>query len=616
MSTRDKTLQALAMYDGGHNQRVAAFPPFPPKNQNAPPPGAPTKRDIPSNHPFEPKALKPMSKALYACSVALGNALTAYREFSRVKSATVSPDGLLGGRGYVMGVRDMRQKMWDACEALSAIADTLHDEINAPHWKPKLALLDDNDQEDVARFVEESEDVLENPEEEAEEKIEEIEKANDGPKKGKPVAEEETASKTPGGGDAEVAQTKEASGKQAGGLELDVSMLRQKLNSLVRQLKAGESVPVDYVVTSLLQDIKVMLRQVGHSSIIPLEVGGYLREIQDYLQQALRRPEASIKALQRAWGDAKELDALFAAGVRRAACEGGCGCGGPRVENREPEGGPGPFGSWTEDDAPPADNWEADEGGAGRRDDFGEDYDYPSEWENETAKTAGHAADRALRAASDWLAASDWADSLAADVWAQSTMPDESMDDTETDAWDFGLGFGARGQGAGNYANPQDDDKDGVWGPRSGLPGVPDQSSGDTVAPIEESINRRAFTTREEVGTWIWEKSNEYGGKLAFLSSDEYREAYDDIAKLYAESVTPGDAAGPPARADYYDGPKDNLVQAESEAWAESVLPDAPTAGVDHEVVDISDTLYVHEDTATPYDPYDDKSAWPQATTR
>ncbi len=151
MGTREKTLQAMALYDGGHNQRIAAFPPFPPKNQNTPPPGAPTKRNIPADHPYNPRALKPMSKALYACSVALGNTLTAYREFSRIKSATVSPDGLLGGRGYVMGVRDIRQKMWDASEALSAIADTLHDEIQAAHWKPKLALLDENDQEDVER---------------------------------------------------------------------------------------------------------------------------------------------------------------------------------------------------------------------------------------------------------------------------------------------------------------------------------------------------------------------------------------------------------------------------------------------------------------------------------
>jgi hypothetical protein len=527
-----------------------------------------------------------MSKALYATSIALGHILTAYREFSRVKSATVSPDGMLGGRGYVMGVRDMRQKMWDASEALSTIADTLHDEINAPHWKPKLAQLDENDQEDIERFVEESQEVLENPEAGAEEKIEEIEEANDGPKGNKKKDVDETASETPGGGsevDADPQQLKEASVKQAGGLELDVNMLHQKLASLVTQLKAGEGVSVDYAADSMLHDVKSMLRQVDRSAVIPLEVGGYLKDIQTHLKQAQRRPEVSLNVLQRAWKDAKELDSLFTGGsVRRAACEGGCGCGGPRVDRLEPEGGPGPGGSFTEDDgsAPEEDS---------------DDYDYPSEWDNEMVR-----------------AAEDWADSVASDVWAQSTMPDESMDNTETDAWDFGLGFGAKGQGAFNSGGRVSPDDDKAFGPRSGLPGVPDQSSGDTSTQTEVAINRKAFTTREDVDTWIWEKTAEYGSKLAFLSSDEYRKAYGDIAQLYAESEMPGES--PPARSDYYDGPKDNLVQAESEAWAESALPEAPTAPVDHEVVDESDTLYVHEDTATPYDPYDDKSSWPQET--
>jgi len=516
VSIRDNTLQSLALYDGGHNLRVAAFPPFPPKNQNAPPPpGAPSKRNIPAGHPFDPKALKPLSKALYASSVALGNALAAYREFSRVKSATVSPDGMLGGRGYVMGIRDIRQKMYDACESMSAIADTLHDEINAPHWKPKLALLDENDAEDVERFVEESQDILENPENKAEEEIEEIEEANDGKKKKKkkkaPQEEEETASETPEGGD----QTEE-----------------------------------------------------------------------DQAQPQPQMKEASVNGPADLLRTAKELESM----VRDAACEGGCSCGGPRVEHLDPEGGPGPQGSWTEDDAPPADNWDADEGRPGP-----DDYAYQSQWENETTTASDES-----------------------DAWAKeadgSTMPDESMDNTETEAWDFGLGFGAKGQGAGNYANPQDDDKDGVWGPRSQLPGVPDQSSGDTSTQTESAINRKAFTTREEAESWIWTKSREYGSRLAFMGSDEYKEAYGGIAELYAESVTPGDAAGPPARTDYYDGPKDNLVQAESDEWATSVLPGEAPADVDHEVVDISDTMYVHEDTATPYDPYDDKSDWPQAT--
>ena len=120
----------MAQYNQGHNERVAAFPPF---SKNGPPPpiNGPTKRNIPANHQFDPKALKPMSKALWAASVFLGHALTAYRHFTRLKSTSVSPDGMLGGRGFVMNVRDVRAKLNEAVEALSAISDTLHDEIRS-----------------------------------------------------------------------------------------------------------------------------------------------------------------------------------------------------------------------------------------------------------------------------------------------------------------------------------------------------------------------------------------------------------------------------------------------------------------------------------------------------
>src|SRR5690606_8054192 len=155
-------------------RKIAAFPPAPPNGEGDGLTSA-GKRNIPKNHEFQPRALKPLSKALWASTVALGHTLTAYRHLSRLKSTTVSPDGLMGGRGYVMRLADMRQKLYEASEALSAISDTMFDEITAPHWKPKLAQLDESDRDDVTRFVEEAQEVMENPEGEAEEEIDEIE---------------------------------------------------------------------------------------------------------------------------------------------------------------------------------------------------------------------------------------------------------------------------------------------------------------------------------------------------------------------------------------------------------------------------------------------------------
>lgn len=184
--------------------KTAAFPPIPPRGDEG---GGAATRNIPANHEFNSKALKPLSKALWASSIALGHTLTAYRHLSRLKSTTVSPDGALGGRGYVMNLADMRKSLFDASEKLSAISDTLYDEATAPHWKAKLAQLDENDREDVSRFVEEAEEVMENPEGEAEEEIEKIEKENDKDKDKEDPAVENGNSTLPTSGSPEAQAT-------------------------------------------------------------------------------------------------------------------------------------------------------------------------------------------------------------------------------------------------------------------------------------------------------------------------------------------------------------------------------------------------------------------------
>ena len=155
------------------------------------------KRKIPATHEFNPNSLKPLTRMLWATSVALGHALTAYRQFSRLKSVAFSPDGLIGGQGYVMRVKDLRSKLVEACEELSTITDTVYDEIKAPHWKPKLSQLIGDDAEEVKHLLGEAEEYLEDPAGEAEEDLEEIEDEAD------EVGEEEPASEMPTTGPAE-----------------------------------------------------------------------------------------------------------------------------------------------------------------------------------------------------------------------------------------------------------------------------------------------------------------------------------------------------------------------------------------------------------------------------
>lgn len=141
--------------------------------------GGHVKRAIPKDFDYDPKALKPLAKMSFALSIALGHAMTAHREFTKIKSATISPDGMVGGRGYVMSVKDVRKTLHDACEALSAVADTIHDEIHGPHWRPKLAELEKDDLEVVERLVGEADKTLEDPEAEVQDELAEAEQEGD-----------------------------------------------------------------------------------------------------------------------------------------------------------------------------------------------------------------------------------------------------------------------------------------------------------------------------------------------------------------------------------------------------------------------------------------------------
>lgn len=125
------------------------------------------RRNIPKDYDYDPAAMKPLAQMLWALSIGLGHTMTAHRQFTKLKSATISPDGLLGGRGYVMSVKEIRQTLHNACEAISSVSDTIHDELHGPHWRSRLAELEGRDVESVERLVGEAERVLENPEEEA-----------------------------------------------------------------------------------------------------------------------------------------------------------------------------------------------------------------------------------------------------------------------------------------------------------------------------------------------------------------------------------------------------------------------------------------------------------------
>lgn len=137
-----------------------------------------SKRAIPANYPYDPKALKPLARTLWSASVALGHALTAYRQFTRIKSGSISPDGKVGGMGYIQSVEEVRKRLFQACELLSSVSDSLDDEIRAPHWKPRLGTLTEDDAEDIERLMDDASRIMDDPSSEAEEDLESFEDEN------------------------------------------------------------------------------------------------------------------------------------------------------------------------------------------------------------------------------------------------------------------------------------------------------------------------------------------------------------------------------------------------------------------------------------------------------
>jgi hypothetical protein len=131
----------------------------------------PSQRVMDSNHKFNKKCNKDLARVLKSTLTSLGHAMSAYSTFAKIKSRDMSPDGNLGGRGYIMEIKAMRRQYMNIVEALSALSDTLYDEITADHW----AILQEKAMKNIMDDIEE---IKEDPESWAVEEEKEDEKGD------------------------------------------------------------------------------------------------------------------------------------------------------------------------------------------------------------------------------------------------------------------------------------------------------------------------------------------------------------------------------------------------------------------------------------------------------
>lgn len=77
------------------------------------------------------KSLLSIETKLDICLKYLSSAMS---EFIALKSIDISADGKLGGKGFVMEIPEIREKMYGCVESISAVIDTIYDETRANHW--------------------------------------------------------------------------------------------------------------------------------------------------------------------------------------------------------------------------------------------------------------------------------------------------------------------------------------------------------------------------------------------------------------------------------------------------------------------------------------------------
>ena len=138
--TAGKQLMLAARVKNGHHLRLAG-----------------EVRSIPDDFPADKRALKALASSLWQLSVALGHVMSAHSRLSKTRALSISPDGLIGGRGYAISFQEVRADLAEVVGKLTTIADALHDEIQGPHWHKDIP-------PEVKSLIEDSEDVLDDPE--------------------------------------------------------------------------------------------------------------------------------------------------------------------------------------------------------------------------------------------------------------------------------------------------------------------------------------------------------------------------------------------------------------------------------------------------------------------
>lgn len=142
------------------------------------------RREIPEDFKYDSKKLKHLKHVLHNVTIALGTLTSSLNEFSKLKGPEVSPDGLLGGIGYIIPIKEIKETINSNIRGLSDVADCLADELTNPRWNIK-------EDKEVTELIKEKEEILEKVDEEiSPDELVTVEELEENIEKKEPVDEE------------------------------------------------------------------------------------------------------------------------------------------------------------------------------------------------------------------------------------------------------------------------------------------------------------------------------------------------------------------------------------------------------------------------------------------
>jgi hypothetical protein len=133
-------------------------------------------RDI-GDFEYDKAKAKVLKKVLHNISVSVGTLLAATKDLAMLRGSEITPDGKLGGKGFIMTFKEMKSTLNTAVSDLSDITDTIGDELTNPRWglSNKEVKIIKKEQDKAEEVAEEVEVVVDENKKDKEEKVEEKE---------------------------------------------------------------------------------------------------------------------------------------------------------------------------------------------------------------------------------------------------------------------------------------------------------------------------------------------------------------------------------------------------------------------------------------------------------